>query len=92
MIAIQPVSIATLKFPSRPISVFFLDTLKSAAPVVQVRRQPSLFLECGFIVISVYCHMTGLGECGGAGWTMVMKIDGRKVHESFQNTNNFLSL
>ena len=31
--------------------------------------------------ISVYCHMSdaGLGECGGGGWTLVMKIDGNKV-------------
>lgn len=29
----------------------------------------------------VYCHMndTGLGACGGGGWTLVMKIDGRQV-------------
>lgn len=31
--------------------------------------------------IPVYCHMSnsGLGECGGGGWTLVMKIDGTKV-------------
>ena len=31
--------------------------------------------------IPVYCHMTssGIGSCGGGGWTMVMKIDGTKV-------------
>jgi len=30
--------------------------------------------------IPVYCHMTtsGLGACGGGGWTLVMKIDGTK--------------
>lgn len=30
--------------------------------------------------ISVYCHMTshGLAACGGGGWTLVMKIDGKK--------------
>ena len=29
---------------------------------------------------SVYCHMTSdVGECGGGGWTLVMKIDGSKV-------------
>ena len=28
----------------------------------------------------VYCHMTSdVGECGGGGWTLVMKIDGNKV-------------
>ena len=31
--------------------------------------------------IPVYCHMTNdVGECGGGGWTLVMKIDGNKVH------------
>ena len=31
--------------------------------------------------IPVYCHMVGakLEACGGGGWTLVMKIDGRKV-------------
>ena len=26
---------------------------------------------------SAYCHM--LGQCGGGGWSLVMKIDGNKV-------------
>ena len=28
-----------------------------------------------------YCVMndTGMGQCGGGGWTLVMKIDGTKV-------------
>jgi len=32
------------------------------------------------VKIPVYCHMTGvgLGACGGGGWTLVMKIDGKK--------------
>ena len=30
--------------------------------------------------IPVYCHMTNdVGECGGGGWTLVMKINGNKV-------------
>ena len=31
--------------------------------------------------VPVYCHMSGkeLGECGGGGWTLVMKTDGNKV-------------
>ncbi|XP_022791342.1 uncharacterized protein LOC111330700 isoform X2 [Stylophora pistillata] len=34
--------------------------------------------ECGYVPI--YCHMTksGMGACGGGGWTLVMKIDGQK--------------
>ena len=28
----------------------------------------------------MYCSMDGeLGDCGGGGWTLVMKIDGAKV-------------
>ena len=29
----------------------------------------------------VYCNMNGhgLGDCGGGGWTLVMKMDGSKV-------------
>ncbi|XP_046852087.1 uncharacterized protein LOC124445407 [Xenia sp. Carnegie-2017] len=32
--------------------------------------------EIGFA--NVYCHMTSLPGCSGGGWTLVMKIDGRK--------------
>ena len=27
----------------------------------------------------MYCHMTSLGECGGYGWTLVMKMNGSLV-------------
>ena len=32
--------------------------------------------------VFVYCYMSGhdLGECGDGGWTLVMKIDGKKVY------------
>ena len=34
-----------------------------------------------FTKLPVYCNMdgAGLGDCGGGGWTLVMKIDGAKV-------------
>ena len=36
--------------------------------------------------IPVYCHMeaTELGACGGGGWTLVMKIDGKQVAAAVQ--------
>ena len=35
--------------------------------------------------IPVYCHMTSdVGECGGGGWTLVMKIDGNKVWKRWE--------
>ena len=37
------------------------------------------FLQVGSVNLPVYCHMTGLGACGGGGWTLVMKMDGAKV-------------
>ena len=39
------------------------------------------FLEMDTEKVPVYCHMTnsGLGACGGGGWTLVMKINGTKV-------------
>ena len=42
-------------------------------------------LNVGSAKIPVYCHMsrTGLGACGGGGWTLVMKIDGSKVLYSY---------
>ena len=37
-------------------------------------------------LIPVYCHMeaTELGACGGGGWTLVMRIDGKKVAVGMQ--------
>jgi len=37
-------------------------------------------LQMDYGKLPVYCHMTssGLGACGGGGWTLVMKIDGTK--------------
>ena len=31
--------------------------------------------------IPVYCQMTSIGECGGGGWTLAMKMDGNKVKQ-----------
>ena len=38
-------------------------------------------LQFGYEKVPVYCYMDGndLGECGGGGWTLVMKIDGAQV-------------
>ena len=30
-------------------------------------------------VAYTYCHMEDIPDCGGGGWTLVMKIDGAKV-------------
>ena len=42
---------------------------------------------------SVYCNMdgAGLGDCGGGGWTMVMKIDGNKVFKTPMRAQRSLS-
>ena len=39
-------------------------------------------LQFGNERIPVYCYMDGddLEECGGGGWTLVMKIDGAQVY------------
>lgn len=44
--------------------------------------------------VSVYCHMSsqGLGSCSGGGWTLVMKIDGRKVSQAIFFSFLFFSL
>ena len=36
-------------------------------------------LQIGSEKVPVYCHMTSLGECGGYGWTLVMKMNGSLV-------------
>ena len=47
----------------------------------QVKGNTAYLLDVGSTKVPVYCHMTthGLDECGGGGWTLVMKIDGSKV-------------
>ena len=30
-------------------------------------------------MMKVYCQMSSIANCSGGGWTMVMKIDGKKV-------------
>ena len=33
-------------------------------------------------IYPVYCHMSNLSlQCGGGGWTLVMKVDGNMVSE-----------
>jgi len=46
-----------------------------------IRGNKAYLLQMDYGKLPVYCHMTssGLGACGGGGWTLVMKIDGTKV-------------
>ena len=50
------------------------------------RENKAYFLNVESNQIPVYCHMEAaeLGECGGGGWTLVMKIDGEKVAAAVQ--------
>ncbi|XP_068699587.1 uncharacterized skeletal organic matrix protein 5-like [Montipora foliosa] len=42
-----------------------------------LRENKAYMLPTDIGKIPVYCHMTSdVGECGGGGWTLVMKIDG----------------
>ena len=47
----------------------------------RAKENAAYLLDVGSTKVPVYCHMTtqGLDECGGGGWTLVMKIDGSKV-------------
>ncbi|XP_020623534.1 uncharacterized skeletal organic matrix protein 5-like isoform X1 [Orbicella faveolata] len=60
-----------------------------------LRENKDYMLEIDSGKIPVYCHMTSdIGECGGGGWTMVMKIDGSKqtFHydaDLWRNNNEF---
>jgi len=49
--------------------------------LIRTQENKAFFLEMDFGKVPVYCHMTnsGLGACGGGGWTLVMKINGTKV-------------
>ena len=45
------------------------------------RENKACILNVESKLIPVYCHMKAaeLGACGGGGWTLVMKTDGKKV-------------
>lgn len=45
------------------------------------RENKAYDLDVGSENIPVYCFMndTGMGTCGGGGWTLVMKIEGTQV-------------
>ncbi|XP_078351549.1 uncharacterized protein LOC144636260 [Oculina patagonica] len=44
-------------------------------------------LKMGSVILPVFCHMTDdLGDCGGGGWTPVMKIDGQKNTFHYDST------
>ena len=47
----------------------------------RTRESKACDLNVGSENIPVYCLMddTGMGTCGGGGWTLVMKIDGTEV-------------
>ena len=48
--------------------------------IISLRENKAYMLQTDIGKIPVYCHMTScFGACGGAGWTLVMKIDGSKV-------------
>ena len=51
------------------------------ACLFRAKENTAYLLDVGSTKVPVYCHMTkeGLDECGGGGWTLVMKIDGSKV-------------
>ena len=50
------------------------------------RENKAYLLSVESTRIPVYCHMEAaeLGGCGGGGWTLVMKIDGKKVAAAMQ--------
>ena len=50
------------------------------------RENKAYFLNVESKPIPVYCHMEAaeLGACGGGGWTLVMKTDGKKVTAAMQ--------
>ena len=66
-------SSSTVRIRIRSITVFLTEVR------FQGNNAYLLQTECGYV--PVYCQMTksGMGACGGGGWTLVMKIDGQKV-------------
>ena len=63
----------------------FMNCLKNISlynyPFTRKCENKAYFLNVESKRIPVYCHMEAaeLGACGGGGWTLVMKIDGKKV-------------
>ena len=61
--------------------IFFIaETLLILPLCFRAEGNKAYPLNLGSGILPVYCHMTDdLGACGGGGWTLVMKIDGKKV-------------
>ena len=62
-----------------------LDTVSNLKHGVYKIRSPSIVNGYS----NVYCHMTSLPGCSGGGWTLVMKINGRK--ETFDYGSSYWS-
>jgi len=63
-------------------TIIFLITVASPCKYIHdknmTEENKAYLMDTASQNILVYCHMnhTGLGACGGGGWTLVMKIDG----------------
>ena len=70
----------------------FMQCLKNISLYIYIylftrkRENKAYFLNVKSKLIPVYCHMEAaeLGACGGGGWTLVMKIDGKQVAAAVQ--------
>ena len=79
-----------LKHAEKKILLDFMKCLKNISlykyPFTRKRENKAYSLNVEYKKIPVYCHMEAaeLGTCGGGGWTLVMKIDGKKVAAAMQ--------
>ena len=75
---------------SKQILLDFMKCLKNISLYKSLftrkRENKAYLLNVDSKQIPVYCHMEAaeLGACGGGGWTLVMKIDGKKVAAAIQ--------
>ena len=75
---------------SKQILLDFMNCLKNISLYkslfIRKRENKAYLLNVESKQIPVYCHMEAaeLGACGGGGWTLVMKIDGKKVAAAIQ--------
>ena len=66
-----------------PLWILCVIHTRSIFPFFSPVSNQSFPLKLGSDTISVYCHVARLGPCGAGGWTLVMKMNGSKVHKFY---------
>ncbi|KAL9965913.1 hypothetical protein ACROYT_G029776 [Oculina patagonica] len=80
----------TCELKTDPTAALNSSTCKEVYEKSLSKQNKAYSLKVGSETISVFCHMTSLGACGGGGWTLFIKMNGfqRTFHYESNLWNN----